>query len=542
MCESTAFLSAMRLRLRGVISLFCLGFTLGGATTQAQIAGVAASDRTIDIHLEEHAPEMLSVFAAAVYEADAAAIERGAVSSGMRTGSTITLPRFDGSVDRLYQRFLVADSAGRMLGASQYVTDLTEVTRDAAALPQPSSPKGLQCIVDLDDAIDLGVKHAAVNVSFAQLYDASEASLIRRDVDGVIVAVREPVVAALDATVKRLTDAGVRVTLILLNYQQPSSQAASSQSASLRHPATDDHAPNGIGAFNLTDDDGVRAYRGLIELLAERYSRPDARYGLVANYIVGNEVQSHYDWYNLGDADPDAVIADYANAVRIADLAVRRFHPDARVFVSLDHNWMRQHRPQPTRSMPGRTLLDGLHVILAMHGDVPWGVAFHPYPEDLGDPRTWQDETALPGFETPRITFKNLEVLTAYLRQPRLLFDSEPRRLILSEQGFHCRVTDDGETLQAAAYAYAFERVRRIDGIESFIYHRHVDHPHEGGLRLGLRETPLQSAGDATGERPIVDVFRAIDTPEGSSATAFALPIVGIDSWEAVRPVDESRD
>jgi hypothetical protein len=505
--------------------------TVAVCPVSAQIERVSATDAEIVLRLAAPASQTIAVHAAAIHESNEAALARDAVWSGTVDGESLILPRYNGPVDRLYLRFLIVDGNNRPVGTPKYVTDLSELTVTAGTLPQPTSPKGLQCIVDLDDAIALGVKHAAINVSLSQLYDASGRSEIRRDVDGETVAAQVDVVARLDATVRRMTAAGIRVSLILLNYQSPRRTPSP-----LVHPATLSDTPNGIGAFNLTDAAGVRTYRGLIEILAERYSRADAANGLVANYIVGNEVQSHHDWYNMGESSPEAVVADYAKAVRVADLAVRRFHPDARACVSLDHNWSRQHRSESTRSMPGRVLFDRLHAALATQGDIPWAVAFHPYPEDLGDPRFWQDETAKLSFDTPRITFKNIEVLTAYLKQQRFQIDGAPRRLILSEQGFHCRSGDDGETQQAAAYAAAYERVRHIPGIESFIYHRHVDHPGEGGLRLGLREN-VPGTNDQPGDsRPIAEVFRTIDTPDGPAATAFALPIVGVENWDELAP------
>lgn len=498
----------------------------------AQLVEVAATETEIVLRFAERAGGLFSVHAAEVFEGDAAAITRPALWSGSADSGSISLPRFDGAKDRLYERFLVVGVRGETRGAARYVTDLSGLSRSDAAFPTPASPKGLQCVVDIDDAIALGVKHAAVNVSLASLYDASGASPIRREVDGVAVAARPEVVARFDETIKRMTDAGMRVNLILLNYLP----GLGADRSPLVHSATAGDSPNRIGAFNLADADGTRVFRGLVELLAERNSRPGAPHGLVSGYIVGNEVQSHYDWYNLGEADAETVVREYAKAVRVADLAVRRFHGDARVFVSLDHNWTRRHRAEPTRSMPGRDLLDRLHAALAAAGDVPWGIAFHPYPEDLGDPRTWDDETAAHSFDTPRITFRNLEVLTAYLRQPHLLADGQPRRVVLSEQGFHCPATPDGETLQAAAFAYAFERVRRVEGIESFIYHRHVDHPGEGGLRLGLREN-VPGTFDRPGRaRPIYDLYRGIDSSEGSAAAEFAKAVVGVDSWDEVAP------
>ena len=50
----------------------------------------------------------------------------------------------------------------------------------------------------------------------------------------------------------------------------------------------------------------------------------------------------------------------------------------------------------------------------------------------------------------PRITFKNLEVLTEYFAEDDLLYQGRRRRIILSEQGFHTPDGTDGETIQAS--------------------------------------------------------------------------------------------
>src|SRR5690606_11741379 len=119
-------------------------------------------------------------------------------------------------------------------------------------------------------------------------------------------------------------------------------------------------------------------------------------------------------------------------------------------------------------------------------GDLPWNIAFHPYPENLFDAAFWKDESPTFDFETDRITFKNLEVLVAYMQQEPYLFNGEMRRIILSEQGFHSPNTPEGQLVQAAAYAYAYYKIKFLDGIDSCILHRHVDHAQEGGLNLGL--------------------------------------------------------
>jgi hypothetical protein len=164
-----------------------------------------------------------------------------------------------------------------------------------------------------------------------------------------------------------------------------------------------------------------------------------------------------------------------------------------------------------------------------------WHVAYHPYPENLFEPRFWNDRTALPDPASPRITFKNLEVLTEYLRRPELLYRGQPRRVILSEQGFHTPDGPQGEAIQAAAFCYAYRKVAGLEGVDAFILHRHVDHPQEDGLRVGLRRY-APGAADPRPPKMIYECFRHADVPDWEEVFKFALPIIGIESWSEVGP------
>jgi hypothetical protein len=135
---------------------------------------------------------------------------------------------------------------------------------------------------------------------------------------------------------------------------------------------------------------------------------------------------------------------------------------------------------------------------------------------------------------TPRITFKNIELLPDYFARRELLFEGRPRRIILSEQGFHTPKGTNGETLQAAAYAYAYKKIESIPGIDAFILHRHVDNAHEGGLLLGLRGmTP--NGTESRPRKKSWEVFRAADTAEWERAFEFALPVIGLKEWPQSR-------
>ena len=172
-------------------------------------------------------------------------------------------------------------------------------------------------------------------------------------------------------------------------------------------------------------------------------------------------------------------------------------------------------------------------------GDFDWHLAFHPYPSNLRDPRTWLDKVTFDD-DTPKVTFKNLEVLTKKLASPELRFEGKPRRLSLTEQGFNVTRRPEALEEQAAAYAYAWEKVTRLEGaIDAFLYHRQVDHAKEGGLCFGLWSNKEGTVLDPDQKRPIWSVLKAADTPEWKTTAAPYLKTCGLRSWDELAPKND---
>jgi hypothetical protein len=308
------------------------------------------------------------------------------------------------------------------------------------------------------------------------------------------------------------------------------------------HPKYDHAAPNNLTAFNLTSPASATAYSACIDFLSARYSSTNTAHGRVWNYIVGNEVNSHWFWYNMGRVPMEELADNYLAAVRATHSAVRKHSANARVYLSLEHHWnIRYPGGDDQQTFAGRPFLEYFAKRAkdpSQGGDFDWHLAFHPYPEDLFNCKTWADKSATHSTDTPRITFKNIEQLAAYMNRPEMLHQGKPRRIILSEQGFHSPDTDEGQLLQAAAYAYAYQKIRNLDGIDSFILHRHVDHGQEGGLNLGLwtRHKPGKHPAEPAEKKKIYEVFKAADTPSWEEAFRFALPVIGIRSWSELQP------
>jgi hypothetical protein len=400
---------------------------------------------------------------------------------------------------------------------------------DARPFPEPGSKKGLQ-VQMIDDALALGIKHAALNVSIGSLIDLEQhPENPTWVVDGKTYAFRRGYLDHLG--VKPLSDAGVNVYLILLGYETGRPEL----DHVLLHPNRAAKLPNGIAAINTVTEDGARLWRATVEFLADWFSRANDEHGRVAGYIIGNEVNTHREWNNFGPMPREQAVADYLREVRIAHTAIRRASANARVYISLTHHWTLEPFPRAEDGMPGRVFLDLFASQARAGGDFDWHVAYHPYPENLGNPRVWEDRSATASPDSPRITFRNLEQLPAYLERPEFLCHGQRRRLILSEQGFHSDGTPDGrrgERAQAAAFCYAWEKVARLPGVDAFFLHRHVDHRHEGGLNLGLWRRKPDSVATPDTRKPIYDCFKAAGTPAQAEAFAFALPFVGLSSWD----------
>ena len=470
----------------------------------------------------------LSLVELAPYETNASA--GAVVGAQLTTASPFRVPRFDGARDRLYSGF-VATRAGagarEALGAIRFVEDLEKLSRSHEPYPTAASKKGLQ-VQMVDDALALGIRHSTLNFNLAGLIQLQpQADSLKWEMDGRTYLFSR---RYLDSQpVKRLTDAGVVVNFILLHYL-----GRADVDAFMKHPRCDPATPNRLTAFNTVTPDGLRHFKAAIEFLADRYSSTNTVNGRVSGYIVGNEVNAHWEWYNLGPATRAEVVADYLRTVRVTHTAVRKASAHARVYLSLTHYWDRVMRSGPLHSCEGKGLIDDFNALAKAGGDFDWHLAHHPYPENLFEPRVWLDKQATSREDTPKMTFKNLEVLDAYFRRPELLHRGQPRRIILSEQGFNCPDKPDGELWQAAAYCYAWKKVQSLAGIDAFILHRQVDHGREGGLNLGLWTRQADSIATPARPRKMHEAFKAAGTPDEARAFEFALPVIGLKDWSQI--------
>jgi hypothetical protein len=439
---------------------------------------------------------------------------------------SISLPRIRDrggrSHDRLLSRWQLVTRAGdgiAMVSHARYA--------DHVATRQPHPPamrisnkKGLggwnegRMPGGAEELDELGIAAVTVNIVIHSLVSlAPGPNTTPITWQGRTYHARENVLARYDRTFLEAARRGIVVSAILL-VANPA-RVNDPVVAKIGHP---DAVREGTYAMpNVTDPEGIALYGAILNLMAERWSRADGKYGRVHHWIMHNEVDAGWVWTNAGDKTAPVYMDLLHRSLRLMDLIARQYDPNARPFLSLTHHWA---EAGPKNWYGSKTMIDLLARFSHAEGDFAWAVAYHPYPQDLRNPRTWEDHQATGDFNTKKITPHNIGVLDAYMRQPRLLHRGAVRPIHLSENGFNSRDYSEKELAdQAAGMAYVWDKIRHLDSIEVWHYHNWIDNRHEGGLRLGLRKFP-DEPGDPFGKKPIWHVYQALGTPREEVVTA----------------------
>lgn len=401
---------------------------------------------------------------------------------------------------------------------------------------KPSTKKGLggysanreAPISDLDD---LGITSATVNIWVTHFFRSGPSPKnVPFEYMGKTYYVDKEQIENYDKTLLTTAERDIEVSAILL-VDKASKAKDPVIGKILQHPDCD---PAGIYSMpNLTTPEGVQYYAAVLDYLAERYSRPDKKYGRIHHWIIHNEVDAGWVWTNAGDKTALVFMDLYHKSMRMSHNIARKYNPSSKVFISLTHYWNWTSNPKFYLS---KELLEQLLQFSKAEGDFEWAIAHHPYPESLREPKTWLDKKVSFDFDTQLITFKNIEVLDAWVKQPEVLFKGKTKRIVyLSENGTNSPTYSEQDLKeQAAGMAYAMKKIKYLDGIDGFQYHNWQDNRREGGLRIGLRRFP-DDAEDPSGIKPVWYVYQAFGTDKEKEVYDQYKEMIGIQSWDEIR-------
>ena len=279
---------------------------------------------------------------------------------------------------------------------------------------------------------------------------------------------------------------------------------------------------------NLTTAKAFNLYAAALEHMASTHCTPGNR---ISHWIMHNEVDFANEWTNMGDQPMMRYLDRYIKSMRICYNIARQYDQNASVLGSYTHCWAKADG-----SFAPKMMLEKTVEYSSAEGDFRWGVAYHPYPQDLTKPSFWVNDTqATYSMTTRYITFKNLEVIDAWIKQKENLYKGTTKRvLFLSEQGTNSPSYSQTDlALQAAGGAWAWKKISKLDGIDAMQWHNWADNKAEGGLRIGLRTFAEGSVSDLT-PKPVWYVWKAAGTAEEDAVLDQYKTTLGITDWDSI--------
>lgn len=453
------------------------------------------------------------------YEAESGKSSVKPLKSGKVKGKQITFTVKYKS-DMLCKKFVIAYKSGKkyqIISNAFYITNPEKTASYKGKGPSVTSKKGLQA-EQIEDALELRTKHVVLNMTADVLFTTDKKNAIVYKYRGKKYYFNPGTLQNFDAQIKAYNKAKAKVTVILL---LPNNTASSVSAMRYKCP---DSAK--FSSFKTSSRKGCEMFEAMMTFLAGRYSNKEK---LVMGWILGNEINSPGVWNYGGGKSLTKYVSDYARAYRIAYNVVKSASKYSNVYVSLDHNWNLDADNGGNQYFTTKSTLDKFYKTINTYGKVTFKIAFHAYPQGLVDPVFWDDSLAKDSQKSMIVTFRNLSVLTKYVKKNF----GKNYTIMLSEQSFN---STKGEEVQAAAYAYAYYMSEADSMIESFIYGRHFDNWAE------MKDNCYWGLRDASGTKRIIwDVFQYIDTKDSLKFTKPLLPYINLNKWEKISGYKKSK-
>lgn len=455
---------------------------------------------------------------------------------------TVQLDRYverDGfRYDRNLSKFVIVkqDAAGKAINSHAHYID--KITPSVAGEVFPlKTKKGLGGVSDdylvrfENDIIDLGLGSVTKNIVLNNLISTKKGLGFDEPFEycGITYYINTERINILRQSLSTLQRYQISVAGILLVTPTAPDQKIKDL---LLHPR---YTSTGYYTMpNMTNPESVNCYAAVLDYLAKTFSSPTAN-PRIDHWIMHNEVDAGHVWTNMGDKEntPVTIYLDtYMKSMRMAANIMRQYNSKSEIFASFTHHWTIDEDGNSHGYIPYQMLTD-INTYSKIEGDFKWAVAYHSYPQNLREPRTWIDAQATPSKFTKYITFKNLEVIDAWIKLKENMYQGTTKRsLWLSENGTNSPTYSDMDLRNhAAGCVYAFKKINRLDGIDAVQWHRWIDHPNEGGLLLGLRK--LDDATNKAAKKPAFEVFAKLNTDREDELDEY-LNDVGVSGWDDI--------
>lgn len=443
----------------------------------------------------------------------------GAVTKGKST--TISWDRYgEDGADHLYNKYYIL-SGNKIVKGPIYATSVS--AKYGKVGYSQKSIKGIYTEDDLSKASyasDLKATSITYNIGLQDLMYSNQKENIPSDAisfesNGKTYYFNKSTVEGYDAKIKDATARKMNVIAVLI----PWAQEGSIYPSEMRYNSPKSKTTWGT---NTSNDVGRDDYIAMVEFLANRYSQSKAQ-GQISTYVIGNEIDFTHYFYSTSNFNK--YMEEYARSLRLSNLAVKKYAPNANVAVPFTHYWAKSsgqvYKESPSPSFAPKKMLDWLAKYTNARGAFDWAIAPHPYGviNTKSNQAYYDTKTgAINGnYKTSKeLTFTNFEILDQYLSTKALKYKGKQRSVYLTESG-----TSSGNMKaaarfneQAASLIQAYYKVANLKFVKSYNYYRLQDNEEEAknSLTCGL----LKPNGS---KKPAYNIYKAIDTKSSNSKT-----------------------
>lgn len=453
---------------------------------------------------------------------------------------SLTLDRYaqyDGfTYDRLLSKWAIVGNLGEtdtLLSHARYADEVTAISSPAKLTP--TSKKGVGAGLGstyMQDLVDLNAKNITCNWVITQFIAQNKiwSNNIPYVYGGKQYYINGDEVGTWDNHLSFYEKHGIAVSAIILI---PLGTPDASMRPVFVHP---DNNGGNYSMPNMTTMESVNAYAAVLNYLANRYN--GSGHGRIAHWIMHNEVDMASTWTNMGNPPEMVYMDEYIKSMRLCYNIVRQYDQNASILGSYTHNWTYGANGWNPKNMLTQNVRYS-----EVEGDFWWGVAYHPYPENLTKSDFWKNDTqSTYNPNTKYVTFKNLEVINDWILADENRYNgSVKRNLFLSENGTNSPTYSETDLAhQAAGGCWAWKKTNALGGIDAFMWHNWMDNRVEDGLRIGLHFFP-DDADNPGGRKPVWYVWEAAGSDRENEVMDPYKSILGIEDWREIFMLAESE-
>lgn len=425
--------------------------------------------------------------------------------------------------DRILSKWAIVASeseADRLVSAARYADKVPQLRQ--ASKVDFRSKKGLGAgggSSYFADIAELGATSITKNIDLSKILSTKNSTGAGMPFvyNGIEYYINTETTGQLDNFLKSASDLNLVVMAIILIPT----------SSELKDPECD----GGYYAMpNMSSARAVNNYAAAMDYLAERYSQDGMR---IHHWILQNEIDDNVEWTNMGTQPVARYVDRYVKSMRLCYNVIRQYDQNASVLVSLAHSWAQPLDGYLTE-YASYHILERIVKYSNLEGDFKWGVAYHPYPAKLSEPRFWTTDAldytkATYKDNSPYVTFKNPEVINKWITDSKNYYmGTEKRLLVFSEQGSNSpsyEARDLGN--QAAGAAWFWKKCAKLDGIDAVQWHAWCDNKQEFGLKIGLRDYDFN-------KKPVFSLWAAAGTENEDKVFSKYLSYIGVKSWDDI--------